>query len=262
MNSQVILITGASSGIGRAIATALAHQAKEQATNQQIKLILLARRAPLLASLQAELAPLVDCHIIACDINDHPSLQAELSALPDEFKEIDVLVNNAGLALGLNPAHQADWADWQMMVNTNCLSLAFLTHQVLPGLVNRNRGHIINIGSIAGSYAYKGANVYGATKAFVAQLSLNLRSDLLGTAVRVTNIEPGMLTESELSLVRFKGDQAKANSVYEGLAPLKAEDVANTVRWVLEQPPHVNINRIEMMPVHQALAGPITPKSV
>jgi len=145
---------------------------------------------------------------------------------------------------------------------SNCLSLAFLTRQILPGLVKRNYGHIINIGSIAGSYAYKGANVYGATKAFVEQFSSNLRSDLLGTAIRVTNIEPGMLNESEFSLVRFKGNEEKANQVYAGLEPLRSEDVAETIRWVLAQPAHVNINNIELMPVHQALAGPTTIKNL
>ena len=144
------------------------------------------------------------------------------------------------------------------MIQTNCLSLAFLTRQILPGLVERNHGHIINIGSIAGSYAYKGANVYGATKAFVEQFSSNLRSDLLGSAIRVTNVEPGILNESEFSLVRFKGNENKANAVYQDLTPLNAEDVAETIRWILSQPPHVNINRIEIMPVHQALAGPTT----
>jgi len=253
MTNKTALITGASSGIGRATALVLAKQG--------YKLILLARREQRLNDLKAQLSPITPCHIIACDINDHTQLLRELEQLPDNFKEIDVLINNAGLALGLNPAHQADWLDWQTMINTNCLSLAFLSRQILPGLVKRNFGHIINIGSIAGSYAYKGANVYGATKAFVAQFSSNLRSDLLGTAVRVTNIEPGMLNESEFSLVRFKGNEEQANDVYAGLEPLKSEDIAETIRWVLAQPAHVNINNIELMPVHQALAGPTTIKN-
>jgi NADP-dependent 3-hydroxy acid dehydrogenase YdfG len=158
----------------------------------------------------------------------------------------------------MKPAHEADWIDWQTMINTNCMSLAFLTHQILPGLVKRNHGHIINIGSIAGTYHYKGANVYGATKAFVEQFSINLRSDLLGTALRVTNIEPGMLNESEFSLVRFKGDADRAEQVYAGLEPLKSSDIAESVDWILNQPAHVNINRVEIMPVHQAPGGPIT----
>ncbi|WP_321323931.1 SDR family NAD(P)-dependent oxidoreductase [Thiomicrorhabdus sp.] len=254
MKNQVALITGASSGIGKATAQVLARQG--------VKLILLARRESLLNQLKTELSEFSECHTIACDINDHPQLLKAFEQLPEPFKQIDILINNAGLALGLNPAHQTDWLDWQTMINTNCLSLAFLTRQILPGLVKRNHGHIINIGSIAGSYAYRGANVYGATKAFVEQFSSNLRSDLLGTAIRVTNIEPGMLNESEFSLVRFKGNKEQANQVYEGLEPLRSEDVAETIRWVLAQPAHVNINNIEIMPVHQALAGPTTIKNL
>ncbi|WP_040728332.1 SDR family NAD(P)-dependent oxidoreductase [Thiomicrorhabdus sp. Kp2] len=254
LNEQTALITGASSGIGKATAEILAKQG--------IKLILLARREALLKELQADLSPLTKCHIVACDINNHGKLLQALADLPNEFKQIDILINNAGLALGLNPAHETDWIDWQTMINTNCLSLAFLTRQILPGLVKRNHGHIINIGSIAGSYAYKGANVYGATKAFVEQFSSNLRSDLLGTAIRVTNVEPGMLNESEFSLVRFKGNQEQANDVYSGLEPLRSEDIAETIRWILAQPAHININNIEIMPIHQALAGPTTVKNL
>lgn len=254
IKNQVALITGASTGIGKATAQKLALEG--------IKLILLARRESLLKTLKMELSELTDCHIIACDINDHQTVLSELNQLPENFQKIDILINNAGLALGLNPAHETDWLDWQTMIQTNCLSLAFLTRQILPGLVERNHGHIINIGSIAGSYAYKGANVYGATKAFVEQFSSNLRSDLLGTSIRVTNVEPGMLNESEFSLVRFKGDENQADDVYAGLTPLKAEDVAETIRWIISQPLHVNINRIEIMPVHQALAGPTTIKNL
>jgi NADP-dependent 3-hydroxy acid dehydrogenase YdfG len=245
---RVALITGASSGIGKATATLLAQAG--------YVLILLARRENLLQALQSELA--TPCHIIACDINDHVALKTHLETLPEAFRPIDVLINNAGLALGLNPAHETDWQDWQTMIQTNCLSLAYLTRQILPSMVENNRGHIINIGSIAGTYHYKGANVYGATKAFVEQFSINLRSDLLGTAVRVTNLEPGLLNQSEFSLVRFKGDANRAGQVYEGVNPLKAEDVAEAIRWILEQPAHVNINRLEMMPVQQAPGGPIT----
>jgi 3-hydroxy acid dehydrogenase/malonic semialdehyde reductase len=253
MNYQVALVTGASSGIGRAIAENLAKQG--------IKLILLARRKERLEALKNELATQTECHIIVCDINDHVTLENELKNLPTDFQNIDILVNNAGLALGLNPAQEADWIDWQTMINTNCMSLAFLTHQLLPGLVKRNHGHIINIGSIAGTYHYKGANVYGATKAFVEQFSINLRSDLLGTAIRVTNIEPGMLNESEFSLVRFKGNSGQADQVYADLEPLKSFDIANSVDWILNQPAHVNINRVEIMPVQQAPGGPITVKN-
>jgi len=252
MNRQVALITGASTGIGKAIAQKLAQDG--------FKLILLARREALLQTLKSELAPLTDCHILACDINDHSKLTSLINMRPPEFEHIDILVNNAGLALGLNPAHETDWLDWQTMINTNCLSLAFLTHHVLPDMVKRNQGHIINIGSIAGTYAYKGGNVYGATKAFVEQFSINLRADLLGTALRVTNVEPGLLNESEFSLIRFKGDKHQAAQVYDDLEPLKSEDIGNTVSWIIQQPAHVNINRIEIMPVHQAPGGPKTIK--
>ena len=253
MNGHVALVTGASSGIGKAIAQKMAADG--------FNLILIARRQALLEALKTELASQTDCYIIACDINDHAQLVTKLNDRPADFKHIDILVNNAGLALGLNPAHETDWLDWQTMINTNCLSLAFLTHHLLPSMVNRNFGHIINIGSIAGTYHYKGANVYGATKAFVEQFSVNLRSDLLGTAIRVTNVEPGLLNESEFSLVRFKGNETKAAQVYDDLHPLKSEDIANTVSWIIQQPPHVNINRIEIMPVHQAPGGPITIKN-
>lgn len=248
--TRTALITGASSGIGKAIAYTLAKQG--------IKLILLARSQANLEHIKTQLSPFTPCHIIACDINNHTQLAQELQSLPSEFADIDILINNAGLALGLEPAHQADWLDWQTMIHTNCLSLAFLTHRILPSMVERNGGHIINMGSIAGRYAYKGANVYGASKAFVEQFSSNLRSDLLGHAIRVTHIEPGLLNQSEFSQVRFKGDLDKAQQVYANLQPLCAQDVANCVAWVLAQPAHVNINLIELMPVHQALAGPVT----
>lgn len=245
MTIKTALVTGASVGIGRATCVAL--------SNEGYQLILLARREDKLSELKQELK--TPAHIIACDVNDHKQIELELNTLPSEFKTIDVLVNNAGLALGLGTADQADWSDWQTMIQTNCLSLAFLTRQVLPNMVARNTGHIINLGSIAGSYAYKGGNVYGATKAFVEHFSQNLRADLLGTGLRVTNIEPGMLGESEFSLVRFHGDKAAAKAVYDGCQPLDPGDVAESIRWVIAQPPHVNINRLEIMPTCQASAG-------
>ena len=154
--------------------------------------------------------------------------------------------------MGLEVAQETEWQDWETMLNINCLALSYLTHLLLPGMVERNKGHIVNIGSTAGSFPYKGGNVYGATKAFVEQFTLNLKADLLGTALRVTNVAPGMVGESEFSLIRFKGDKDKARKVYEGLKPLTPNDVAESVLWVLMQPAHVNINRIEMMPVGQA----------
>jgi len=247
MKYQVALVTGASSGIGKAIATSLA--------SKGLKLVLLARRQDRLEELAATLSEKTKCHILCCDINDHDNLESSIASLPDEFRCIDVLVNNAGLSLGLDLAPKAQWEDWQTMVHTNCLSLAKLTNIILPSMVERNCGHIINISSVAGTYAYPGGNVYGASKAFVTQFSLNLIADLVSTAVRVTNIEPGMVGGAEFSLVRFKGDEALADDVYRGAEHLQPQDIAASVEWVVSLPPHVNINRLEVMPVCQASAG-------
>ncbi len=242
--SKTILITGASAGIGRATAELLALEGH--------RLILTGRRAALLEEVAAALK--VPVHCLAFDITDRAAMQAAMASLPPEFAAIDVLVNNAGLALGLTSADEAEFADWETMVNTNILGLIAITREVLPGMKARGRGHIVNLSSTAGTYAYPGANVYGASKAFVTQFSLNLKADLLGTPLRVTNIEPGMV-ETDFSNVRFKGDETRAESVYENTKPLTAPDVAETIRWVLAQPAHVNINRIELMPVTQAPAG-------
>jgi 3-hydroxy acid dehydrogenase/malonic semialdehyde reductase len=174
-------------------------------------------------------------------------------SLPGDFAAVDVLVNNAGLALGLQPAQSADLDDWDTMVDTNVKGLMYCTRAALPGMVARNRGHIVNIGSVAAMYPYPGGNVYGATKAFVHQFSLNLRADLHGTAVRVTDVQPGMAAGTEFSAVRFHGDAPRASKVYEGVAaPLTADDIADTVFWVATRPAHVNVNTIEIMPVAQA----------
>jgi 3-hydroxy acid dehydrogenase / malonic semialdehyde reductase len=239
---KVAVVTGASSGIGKAIAELLA--------KHNIQLILLARSKDKLEQLQNELP--IPTHVIACDISDKDKIKEKLSNLPKDFTNIDILINCAGLALGLEAAPETEWQDWETMLNVNCLALAYITHLLLPGMVDRNQGHIVNIGSTAGTYPYKGSNVYGATKAFVEQFTLNLKADLLGTALRVTNIAPGMVGESKFSLVRFKGDEEKANKVYEGLKSLTPADVAESALWVLMQPAHVNINRIEIMPVCQA----------
>ncbi|HYG68818.1 MAG TPA: SDR family NAD(P)-dependent oxidoreductase, partial [Anaeromyxobacteraceae bacterium] len=192
-------------------------------------------------------------HAIAVDVRDAAATERALASLPAPFAEPDVLVNNAGLALGLEPAHRASLDDWQQMIDTNIGALVRITRAVLPGMVARDRGHVVNLGSIAGTYPYPGGNVYGATKAFVHQFSLNLRADLLGTRVRVTSVEPGM-AETEFSLVRFQGDQGKANKVYEGVQPLTGEDVADAIHWIVTRPPHVNVNAIELMPVQQAFS--------
>jgi len=244
---KTILITGASSGFGAACARAFARLG--------CRLVLAARRTEALEKLQSELAPLTAVHTVTLDVRDREAVGSTLGALPAEFADVDLLVNNAGLALGLEPAQRADLDDWDAMVDTNVKGLMYCTRAILPGMVARNRGHIVNIGSVAGSWPYPGGNVYGGTKAFVEQFSRNLRADLLGSAVRVTNIAPGM-AETEFSRVRFKGDEEKAHRVYTGTEPLLAEDVADIVVWVTSVPARVNVNSVEVMSVHQAW-GPL-----
>ncbi len=242
---KIALISGASSGFGVAIAQQLA---------AHYRLILIARRGEKLAEVAASLA--TDVLTLSVDLRDQTAVKNAIEQLPPEWQTIEVLVNNAGLALGLEPAHKADWNDWQQMIDTNCTALVWLTRLLLPGMVERGSGQVVNIGSIAGSYAYPGGNVYGASKAFVAQFSRNLRSDLLGTGVRVSTIEPGLVGGSEFSLVRFKGDAEKAAKVYAGANALQPQDIAGAVTWVLQQPPHVNVSSIEIMPTCQA-HGPL-----
>lgn len=244
---KTALITGASSGIGLETARRFAQRG--------LNLILLARRRDRLEKLASELSGESRCRLIACDINDTAAVQREIGALPEEFSEIDILVNNAGLSLGLDPAQEASWEDWRQMIETNCRSLAFMTHLLIPGMVARNRGHIVNIGSVAGSYGYRGGNVYGATKAFVEHFSRGLKTDLLGTAVRVTNIEPGMTAGNEFSLVRFHGNEQEARKVYESAEPMMSADIAEAIDWAVSRPAHVNVNRIELMPACQAPGG-------
>lgn len=242
--AKTIFITGATSGFGEACARLFAQNG--------YKLILTGRRSDRLEKLRQDLA--ADTHIITQDVHDKEAVQNDIANLPEGFKDINVLVNNAGLALGLGPAHEADLDQWETMVDTNIKGLMYCTRYILPGMVESNQGHIINIGSVAGNWPYPGGNVYGATKAFVKQFSHNLRTDLLGTKIRVTNIEPG-LAETEFSVVRFNGDEEKAAKLYEGTKPLTAEDIADIILWVTTQPAHVNINRIEVMPVCQS-CGP------
>lgn len=185
------------------------------------------------------------------DVTDRQAVEDFLPALPDSFQGIDVLLNNAGLALGMEPAYEVDINDWETMVDTNIKGLMCITRQILPGMVERRLGHIGNIGSVAGNWPYPGGNAYGASKAFVKQFSRGLRTDLLGTPLRVTNIEPG-LAETEFSLVRMKGDASQVSDVYTGTHPFSAEDIAEMVFWVTSLPTHVNINALEVMPVCQA----------
>ena len=240
--TETVFITGATSGFGESCAKLFAKKGWT--------LVLAARRTKRLKKLQQDLSDKTSVHIITLDVRDRDTLRAELVKLPEAFQNIDVLINSAGLALGLGPAYEANLDEWETMVDTNIKGLMYCTHSLLPGMVKRNRGHIVNIGSVAGDWAYPGGNVYGATKAFVKRFSQNLRSDLLGTQVRVTNIEPGF-AESEFSIVRFKGDVKKAARVYAGMEPLTPDDIANIIYWVASLPTHVNINSIEVMPTCQ-----------
>jgi 3-hydroxy acid dehydrogenase/malonic semialdehyde reductase len=241
---KIAFVTGASTGFGAAITRRFAAEGA--------RVVASARRARKLKDLAAELGERV--LPLELDVQDRAAVRAAVAGLPPEFAEIDVLVNNAGLALGLEPAHRADLDEWERMINTNCTGLVSMTHAVLPGMVERGSGHVVNIGSIAGTYPYPGGNVYGATKAFVHQFSLNLRSDLHGTGVRVTCVEPGMVGGTEFSKVRFDGDESKADAVYQGMQPLTPEDIAESVYWVTSQPAHVNVNTVELMPVAQSFA--------
>jgi 3-hydroxy acid dehydrogenase/malonic semialdehyde reductase len=242
---KIVFVTGASVGFGAAIARRFAAQGA--------RVVALARRADRLETLAAEFGPLV--LPLAVDVRDQGAVERAVASLPTAFAEIDVLVNNAGLALGLEPAQRAELDDWDRMIDTNCKGVVYATRALLPGMVARGRGHVVNIGSIAGNYPYPGGNVYGATKAFVHQFSRNLRSDLHGTGVRVTCIEPGLSGGTEFSEVRFHGDRQKAAGVYAGTEPLTAEDIAEAVAWATAQPAHVNVSTIELVPVCQSLAG-------
>lgn len=245
--SEVVLVTGASSGFGEACARKYARAGTP--------VVLAARRLDRLEELAAELSQHAPIHAQALDVRDRSAVEGFVDALPERFREIAVLINNAGLALGTEPAQEVDPNDWDRMIETNITGLVHMTRQVLPGMIERDLGHVVNIGSIAGSWPYPGGNVYGATKAFVAQFSRGLRADLLGSRIRVTNVEPG-LAETEFSVVRYKGDRDKARQVYERAEPLTAEDIADIVFWVTSAPPHVNINSVEVMPTCQAW-GPL-----
>lgn len=240
---KTVVITGATSGFGAACARAFA--------NLGCRLVLTGRRSELLEQARKELSALCPVHTITLDVRDRQAVEAAFAALPPEFAAVDLLVNNAGLALGLEPAQRASLDDWDTMVDTNVKGVMYCTRALLPGMVERNRGQVVNIGSVAGSWPYPGGNVYGATKAFVEQFSRNLRADLLGTAVRVTNIAPGM-AETEFSKVRFKGDEERAHQVYLGTEALLPEDIAEIVVWVSTLPGRVNINTLEVMSVNQS----------
>jgi NADP-dependent 3-hydroxy acid dehydrogenase YdfG len=246
---MIVLITGASSGFGSEMARKFVRNGHQ--------VIAAARRADRLDDLQKELgAALLP---VTLDVRNKASIMQALENLPRDWRQIDVLINNAGLALGTELAHQASLDEWETMIATNCQGLVTMTRAILPGMVARNTGMIINIGSIAGSTAYPGGNVYGATKAFVEQFTKNLRADMAGTGIRTTNIAPGLCGGTEFSNVRFRGNDGAAAKVYEGTVPLTAVDVAESAYWVATLPPHVNINYIEMMPTCQGF-GPMTIK--
>lgn len=242
---MIILVTGATSGFGACITRRFVQNGH--------KVIATGRREDRLLALKDELGD----HVLVAqlDVRDRAAIKQLLANLPEAWRTIDVLVNNAGLALGIEPAYKADADDWETMIDTNTKGLVFMTRAVLPGMVERNWGHVINIGSTASSWPYAGGNVYGATKAFVRQFSLNLRTDLHGTAIRVTDIEPGLVSGTEFSKVRFKGDETKVAQTYQDANALDAEDVCEAVWWVANLPAHVNINTLEMMPVSQSFAG-------
>ena len=240
-----VLITGASAGFGKALA--------ERLVAKGHRVIGCARR---LDKLNALAETLGDNFLpVVMDVSDTAALPQIIADLPDGFNQIDVLVNNAGLALGTEPAHKASLDDWMRMTDTNVKGLMALTHAILPAMVARDSGYIINVGSIAGNWPYYGGNVYGATKAFVKQFSLNLRADLIGTQVRVTNLEPGVIAGTEFSNVRYHGDNAKAAKVYDGFKTMTGDDIGDILLWLIESPAHVNVNRLEVMPVAQTYNG-------
>ncbi len=248
LHGWTALVTGAGTGIGEACALSLAQAGA--------RLVLTGRRRDKLEALAARLP--TASHLMELDVRSPQEVQSALTGLPAPFSEVDILINNAGLGLGLEPAHRASLEDWDTMIDTNCKGLVHVTHALLPGMVQRNRGHVVNLGSVAALYPYPGGNVYGATKAFVRQFSQNLKADLAGTRVRVTDVEPGMV-QTDFSLVRFRGDAERANKVYEGMEPLRPQDIADIVLFCVTRPPHVNLNVVEVMPADQGF-GPFNVK--
>ena len=246
---MIVFITGATAGFGAAMARTFVRNGH--------RVIISGRRADRLQALAAELGEAALPLLL--DVTDKVSINTALDSIPAAWQAIDVLINNAGLALNVAPAHEASLEDWDTMIATNISGLVAMTRALLPAMVARGSGTIINLGSVAGDTPYPGGNVYGATKAFVEQFTLNLRADLAGTGVRATNLAPGLCGGTEFSNVRLKGDDAAAAKVYEGTQPLTAEDIAETAYWIATLPPHVNINRIEMMPTCQGY-GPLNIK--
>lgn len=247
LQNQIILITGASSGIGTACAKVFA--------GAGARLILAARRLERLQELAANLRGEfgTETHLLQLDVRDRLAVESAISSLPAAWSEIDILINNAGLSRGLDKLHEGSFTDWEEMIDTNIKGLLYLTRYVVPGMVKRDRGHVVNIGSIAGHQTYPNGNVYCGTKAAVRAISEGLKQDLLGTPVRVTSVDPGMV-ETEFSDVRFHGDSDRAKKVYQGVQPLTPEDVADVIFFCTTRSPHVNINEVVLMPVDQASA--------
>ncbi|MBO9999492.1 MAG: SDR family oxidoreductase [Cyanobacteria bacterium SID2] len=247
VKNRIVLITGASSGIGASCAKVFAESGA--------KLILAARRFDRLETLAADLHRHFGtaCHLLQLDVRNRSQVTERLSTLPESWQSIDILINNAGLSRGLDKLHEGDIDDWEEMLDANVKGLLYVTRTVVPGMVERNRGHVINIGSIAGRHAYPNGNVYCASKAAVRAISQGLKQDLLGTDIRVSEIDPG-LVETEFSEVRFHGDKERADKVYEGLTPLTPDDIADVVLFCATRPPHVNLSEILLVPTEQATA--------
>ena len=242
---MIVFITGATAGFGEATA--------KRFIKDGAKVIGTGRRRERLEELKRALG---DSFLpLTFDVGKRKEVEAAIGGLPAEFAAVDVLVNNAGGAIGLDPAQKADLDDWDAMIDSNIKGLVYCTRLLLPGMVERNRGHVINLGSVAAEFPYPGGNVYGAAKAFVHQFSYNLRADLLGTSIRVTDVQPGLCGGTEFSEVRFKGDRQRATSVYEGTQPLTAEDIADAIHWIATRPAHINVNAIQLMPVVQAFGS-------
>jgi 3-hydroxy acid dehydrogenase/malonic semialdehyde reductase len=241
---MIVFITGASAGFGAEMARTFVRNGHQ--------VVMAARRLERLEALAAELGE--SALPVEMDVTDKKSIEEALAMLPQSWRQIDVLINNAGLALGTAPAHEAPLEDWETMIATNCQGLVTMTRALLPAMVERGSGLVINLGSVAGHYPYPGGNVYGATKAFVEQFTLNLRADLVGTGVRATNLAPGLCGGTEFSNVRFKGNDEAAAKVYKGTTPLTAKDIAETAYWIATLSPHINVNSIEMMPTCQGFS--------
>lgn len=245
IKDQVVLITGASSGIGAACARMFAEA--------RAKLILAARRRDRLEQLAEELDQeyATPIHLLELDVRDRSHVETAIASLPEPWSNIDILINNAGLSRGLDKLYQGQVEDWEEMIDTNVKGLLYVTRCVVPGMVSRDRGHVVNIGSIAGHQTYPNGNVYCGTKAAVRAISEGLKQDLLGTPIRVSSVDPG-LVETEFSVVRFHGDSDRANKVYQGLTPLTPEDVADVVLFCVTRPPHVNLSEILLVPTDQS----------